>query len=79
MKTAISVPDVVFREADKLAKMLKISRSELYARAMAEFLTKRRSKAITDALNRVYDKEPATVDPALMRAQLRAIRSDDRW
>ena len=38
MKTAISLPDKTFQEAEKLAKRLRISRSELYARTLEHFL-----------------------------------------
>ena len=38
MKTAVSLPDEVFDEAEHLAKRLKISRSELYAKALAELV-----------------------------------------
>lgn len=38
MKTAISIPDDVFREAERAAKRLGMSRSELFTRAAIEFL-----------------------------------------
>jgi hypothetical protein len=41
MKTTISVPDHLFRSGGALAKRLKVSRSELYARALGEYLAKR--------------------------------------
>ena len=40
MKTAISLPDDLFDSADELAQQLGVSRSELYARAVAEYLAK---------------------------------------
>ena len=46
MKTAISLPDALFRAGDALAKRMKLSRSELYARALAEFLAKHRGYAV---------------------------------
>lgn len=56
MKTAVSIPDDTFQEADQLAQELGISRSELYARALRELLRQRREERITEALNRVYTK-----------------------
>jgi metal-responsive CopG/Arc/MetJ family transcriptional regulator len=38
LKTAISIPDNLFEAADKVARRLGISRSELYQRAIARFL-----------------------------------------
>ena len=51
MKTAISLPDEVFESAEKLAKRLKVSRSELYSRALAEYLARHAPDEVTDAWN----------------------------
>ena len=40
MKTAVSVPDEVFQRAERLAKRMKVSRSELYSRALREYLAR---------------------------------------
>ncbi len=53
MKTAISVPDEVFSSAERLAKRLKLSRSELYSRALAEFLARHTPKMVTESWNAV--------------------------
>lgn len=52
MKTAVSIPDEVFEEADRLAREMKTSRSDLYSRALKEFLARHASDAVTDAMNR---------------------------
>ena len=72
MKTAISVPDDVFALADALARRLKISRSELYATAVAEYVAKQRDEGTTEKLNVVYADLPGGVDPALRGAQGRS-------
>jgi metal-responsive CopG/Arc/MetJ family transcriptional regulator len=54
MKTAISIPDPVFKAADSLAKRLGVSRSELYSKAINEFLSKHRDQGVTEILNGVY-------------------------
>jgi metal-responsive CopG/Arc/MetJ family transcriptional regulator len=46
MKTAISLPNDVFESADELAQRLGISRSELYATAVAEYLAELSSKVV---------------------------------
>jgi len=38
MKTAISLPDPVFNQAEALAQQLGLSRSELYTRALQAYL-----------------------------------------
>jgi hypothetical protein len=64
MKTAISIPDRVFESAEKLAARLGVSRSQLYARALANFVEKHREDLITSRLNEIYgpDRENSTLD-----------------
>ena len=73
MKVAISVPDTVFSEAEKLARRLRVSRSQLYAQAIEEYLDKRQDSEITARLNVVHASNQTPVDPAVMAAQLGAI------
>ena len=68
MKTAVSLPDELFRTAELAARRLKISRSQLYATAISEFLEDRDSRTITERLNKVYSMQLARLDPALLRA-----------
>lgn len=56
MKTAISVPDEVFEEAERLARRTKRSRSELYSVAMSEYLARHSPDEVTEAMNRVVDE-----------------------
>jgi metal-responsive CopG/Arc/MetJ family transcriptional regulator len=77
MKTAISLPDDLFESADAMADRLGISRSELYARAMAEYLAKHRDEDITGRLNEIYSREPSGLDPAMRAAQARTLKSSE--
>jgi metal-responsive CopG/Arc/MetJ family transcriptional regulator len=54
MKTAISVPDELFKEIEKVAKENHYSRSEVFVIAVREYLEKRRSKKLLSALNEAY-------------------------
>ena len=78
MKTAISLPDEIFSAADQLAGRLGVSRSELYATAVAEFLAKHTDSEVTARLNQVYAEESGAIDPAFRRAQQRAI-GPEHW
>ena len=78
MKVAISLPDPVFSAAEKLASRLRVSRSQLYAQAIEEFLDKREGRRVTEQLNAVYAAQAAAVDPALAAAQLEAI-DNEAW
>jgi len=51
VKTAISIPDDVFRRADRLAKQRKVSRSQLYTSALVQLL----EAEPKDELTRAYD------------------------
>lgn len=73
MKTAVSVPDDLFRLAETAARRLRVSRSQLYATALAEYVERQRASAITERLNEVYSREDSTLDPVLMKIQLASI------
>ena len=77
MKTAVSVPDELFRQAESTARRLRVSRSQLYATAISEFLSRHQSDAVTERLNAVYANTRAEVDPALHRAQLNTLKKED--
>ena len=73
MKTAVSVPDDLFRQAEAEAKRLRVSRSKLYTTAISEFLERKKSSSITERLNEVYSRHPAKADPAFYLAQLKSL------
>ncbi len=68
MKTAISLPDELYQEADAVAEQIGVSRSQLYATALAEYLAKFRSEGVTSQLNAVYAAAPDAADGALKAA-----------
>jgi metal-responsive CopG/Arc/MetJ family transcriptional regulator len=76
MKTAISIPDPVFEAAERLARRLGKSRSQLYTEALQALLDQRREQSITERLNEIYDAEPelAELDPVLNALQLETLR-----
>ena len=53
MKTAISIPDTVFQRAERLARRMSKSRSQLYGEAVAEYCLRHDPDAVTEAMNRV--------------------------
>ncbi|MFM7736284.1 MAG: CopG family transcriptional regulator [Alphaproteobacteria bacterium] len=56
MKTAISVPDDVFEAAERQARRMRVSRSQLYSEALSELLARHGSDEVTDAMNDVVDR-----------------------
>lgn len=67
MKTAVSIPDDLFEQADRFARLKKLTRSELYARALAAYLGARDRRDITEE----YNLYAATADTGLKPAEKR--------
>ncbi|HEY7317710.1 MAG TPA: hypothetical protein VIE89_09065 [Candidatus Binatia bacterium] len=78
MKTAISIPDKVFADAERLSRRLKKSRSQVYAEAVAEYIARHDPEAITEAMNRVCEAVDTYQDPAIAAAATR-ILEDVEW
>ena len=57
MKTAISIPDEVFRAAERAAKRLGMSRSELFSRAAIEFLKANPPEDLTASYDAAFSEE----------------------
>jgi predicted transcriptional regulator len=68
MKTAISIPDDLYAEAEALAHRLSRSRSRLYADAMREYLARHDPDTITATLNRLADLPDSGLDDAMRAA-----------
>lgn len=69
MKTAISIPDRLFDRADELARRFRISRSELYARAVERFVDAHDDAATRAALDEVYVRETSALPQGAVAAQ----------
>jgi hypothetical protein len=80
MKTAISIPDEVFDEAERLAAELGTSRSQLYTRAVREYVARHSADKITAALDSVYGSDPDTPDESgFARAAANRILQRTEW
>ena len=83
MKTAISLPDKIYFEAEETAQNLGISRSALYLNALTEYLKKNNRKNITQKLNEVYADESyyKEFEPIANVAleSLRELTKNDTW
>lgn len=73
MKIALSIPDELFESGEALSKRLGVSRSRLYATALAEFVAKNRGRKITERLNAIYGSEDSRLPGALRRLQSRSL------
>jgi metal-responsive CopG/Arc/MetJ family transcriptional regulator len=82
MKTAISLPDQLYAEAEETAKSLGIPRSQLYAKAIEEFISTHKKDRITERLNDIYNNTGAFYESSISFVSLESIREltkNDTW
>ncbi len=77
MKTAISVPDEVFEAADRTAKKLGVSRSELYSTAVYEYIERHKIEDVTSRLNDLYASQSSKLDEYLGQMQGQSTKKED--
>jgi predicted transcriptional regulator len=73
MKTAISIPDRVFRDAERLAQRLQKSRSQMYSEAIAEYVIRHEPDSITEQINAVCAEVDTRPDPFVAAAARRVL------
>lgn len=74
MKVAVSIPGPVFAEAESLAKRLNTSRSEVYSRALQEFLGRHAPERVTEQMDRVIATVGESTDAFSRRAARRVLK-----
>ena len=81
MKTAISIPDNIFKTADNIANKLGISRSELYTKAIEEYINELNSEQITNKINEIYSDDQNIEDITdLKNMQIKSLKLDkEKW
>lgn len=77
MKIAVSVPDEVFERAERLARQLEVSRSELYSRALREYLARHSPDEVTQALNSVCEELDTSASDFAREAGRRALEGTE--
>lgn len=79
MKTAVSIPDEVFEAAERAAKRLGVSRSELYSNAVREFIERYRRENVTDKLNEIYAENDSAseLDAGLKALQAKSLLREE--
>lgn len=77
MKIAVSIPDALFRRAERLARRRSMSRSQLYAVALERLVDLEDDGEITRRLDAVYSAQESCLDAGLLAAQAEAVR--ERW
>ncbi len=77
MKVAVSIPDPLFRRAERLAWRRRMSRSQLFAVALGRLVDLEEDSQITRRLDAVYGAQDSRLDAGLLATQAEAVR--ERW
>ena len=67
IKTAISLEESLFEKVESLARKLKVSRSQVFARAVTEYVARQENRRLLDAINAVYSEPPEPEEVALQQ------------
>ena len=78
MKTAVSIPDDVFAEAERLARRTGASRSRLFSDALREYVARHAPDRVTEAMNRVC-AEVGDGSDAFVGAAARRVLERSEW
>ncbi len=79
MKTAFSLPDELFEAAEAVAERLSLNRSQLYARAIAEFVAKWSADEVRESYDRAYGTAESADEIRFRRAAARRTLQASDW
>ena len=80
MKTAVSLPERLYKDAEKAAKSMGIPRSQLFAKALEEYISHHKRDKVTEKLNEIYKK--SNIESNIEETGLESIRDltkNDAW
>jgi metal-responsive CopG/Arc/MetJ family transcriptional regulator len=77
MKTAVSIPDGVFVEAERLARRTRKSRSQVFSDALREYVARHSTDQVTEAMNRVVVEVGDDLDPMVDAAARRVLKRSE--
>ena len=78
MKVAVSIPDPIFKEAERVSRRMRVPRSHLYARALEAYVKEHSGEEVTQRLNDVYARVSSKVEPATEAVSLEVLRRE-KW
>ena len=78
VKTAVSLPDELFKKVENKAKQLGVSRSHLFAIALEEYLHESDYEDITHRLNEVYETESSSLKSEIVEMQHTSV-DNESW
>lgn len=75
MKVAISIPTALFEEAEAVAKAERVPRSRIFAKALQEYLKRRRDRYVFEAYNRLSSEQHTTLPREWEAAFIESVRN----
>ena len=80
-KTAISLQQSLFEQVDALARQLHVSRSQVFALAVEEYIQRHQNRKLLAAINAAYEASPGVEEQTLRREMRRQHRQlvDGPW
>jgi metal-responsive CopG/Arc/MetJ family transcriptional regulator len=82
VKTAISIKESLFKEADELATEMNTSRSKLFAIAISEFIQRQKNQKLFEKINTAYDDMPDALEKEqqqAMKVKHHQILEEEQW
>ncbi len=73
MKIAVSIPDDVFEQAERLARGTRKSRSQFYADALREYVARHAPEEVTNRMDQVCSELDEPVDEFVSAAASRIL------
>lgn len=77
MKTAVSIPDDVFEKVERLARLARRSRSEVFSAALREYVARHAPDEVTDSINQVCDRIEEQGDGFVQTAARRVLENTE--
>jgi antitoxin component of RelBE/YafQ-DinJ toxin-antitoxin module len=77
MKTAISIDDRIYRNAEDAVVRMGLTRSKLYTLAIEEYLHNHEADTITERLNQYYKDHKTVLDDDIKQAAYELFSRED--
>lgn len=78
MKVAVSIPEPLFQEAERVSRRMRLPRSQFYARALEAYVRDQSGEEITRRLNEIYARVSSKLDPSIEATSLEVLRRE-KW
>ena len=74
IKTAISIQEALFEQAENMARKMRVSRSRLFVLALEDYISRQQNRELLAQINAAYAEDPDPAEKALHRKMRRVHR-----